>query len=158
MNSKDAALEEEKGSRKMLNLSSPVSVPGVNDRTCLLNALDSILDGNIRRKVCTLMRENMASKGDTPIKIANQALQPHGLYLRRVYQNFIDKTGGVAYNLLQLRKCRMVLSLDLTRANGVAHHCIGWNGKALLDSDYIVIIEDPTQAVTFNAIISYYTN
>ena len=138
----DASYEAEKGSRKVLNLSSPVSVPGVNDRTCLLNALDSILDGNIRCKVCTFMRENMASKGDTPIKIANQALQPHGLYLRQVYQNFIDKPGGVEYNLLQLRKCQMVLALDLTRADGVAHHCIGWNGKALLDSDYIVIIEE----------------
>ena len=36
----------------------------------------------------------------------------------------------------------MVLALDLIRADGVAHHCIGWNGKALLDSDYIVIIEE----------------
>ena len=59
-----------------------------------------------------------------------------------VYQTFIDKSGGVTHNLLQLRKCWMVLALDLTRADGVAHHCIGWKGKALLDRDDIVIIEE----------------
>ena len=140
----EEANEMEEGSRKVLNLSSPVSVPGVNDRSCLLDALDGVLHGNTRRKVHAHMMKNMPAKGDTPIKIANGALQPHGLYLRRVYQNFINMPGGVVYNLLQLRECQIVLALDLTRADGsgVAHHAIGWDGKALLDRPHNVVIEE----------------
>ena len=36
----DGAMKKEEGSRKVPNLSSPVSAPGVNDRSCLLDALD----------------------------------------------------------------------------------------------------------------------
>ena len=38
----------------------------------------------------------------------------------------------------------MVLALDLTAADGsrVAHHCIGWNGTALLDRPHNIIIEE----------------
>lgn len=95
----------------------------------------------------------MPSKGDTPIKIANQALQSHGLYLRRVYQNFIDAPGGVEYNLLKLRDCKMVLAFDLTRADGsgVAHHSIGWDGKALLDHPYNIIIEEKDRSDKIHA-------
>ena len=141
------------GSRKVLNLSSPVSVPGFNDRSCLLDALEGILTGNVRRKVCNYIRENMPKNGDTPIKIANQGLQPHGLYLRRVFQNFINKPGGVEYNLLQLQKCQIVLALDLTRADGsgVAHHTIGWDGKALLDRPYNIVIEEKDRSDKIHA-------
>ena len=99
------------------------------------------------------MVENMRGLGDTPIKIANEALQPHGLYLRRVYQNFIDMPGGVVYNLLQLRECHIVLALDLTRANGsgVAHHTIGWDGKALLDRPHNVVIEEKDRSNKIHA-------
>ena len=87
----------------------------------------------------------MPPKGDTPIKVADQALACHGLYLKLVYQNFRDiKPGGVVYKLLQLQKCQMILTLDLTAADGsrVAHHCIGWNGTALLDRPHNIIIEE----------------
>ena len=131
------------GSRKVLNLLSFVSEHGVNNRACLLYALDSILNGHIRRSVCNNMRENMPAKGDTPMKIADQALEPHGLYLRRVHQEFC-KPGGVEYNLLQLRECQMVLTCDLTRADGsgVAHHAIWWDGNALLDDPYNIVVEE----------------
>ena len=82
---------------------------------------------------------------DMPIKVADQALACHGLYLKRVYQNFRDnKPGGVVYNLLQLQNCQMILALDLTAADGsgVAHHCIGWNGTALLDHPHNMIIKE----------------
>ena len=105
----------------------------------------SILDGHIRRKVCEYIKAHMPPKGDTPIKVADQALACHGLYLKRVYQNFRDnKPGGVVYNLLQLRECQMILALDLTAADGsgVAHHCIGWNGTALLDRPHNMVIEE----------------
>jgi len=141
----DGAMKKEEGSRKVPNLSSPVSAPGVNDRSCLLDALDSILGGNIGPKVRACMRSIMPSTGNTPIKVANQALQPHGLYLKRVTDKFCDnKPGGVVYNLLQLRVCQMVLALDLTLADGsgVAHHSIGWNGKALFDRPNNLIIEE----------------
>jgi hypothetical protein len=138
------AVERLDGSRKVLNLSSLLSGHGIDDRFCLVNAVCSILDGNIRRKVGASMRKNMPKRGDTPIKIADQALQPHGLYLRRVYQDYIDDTGGVVYNLLQLRECKMVLSCDLTRADksGVAHHAIGWDGKAFSDDPYNIVVEE----------------
>ena len=56
----------------------------------------------------------MPPNGDTPIKIADQALACHGLYLKRVYQNFRDnKPGGVVYNLLQLWECQMKLALEM---------------------------------------------
>ena len=141
----DGAMKKEEGSRKVPNLSSPVSAPGVNDRSCLLDALDSILGGNIGPKVRACMRSIMPSTGNTPIKVANQALQPHGLYLKRVMDKFCDnKPGGVEYNLLRLRECQMVLALDLTLADGsgVAHHSIGWNGKALFDRPNNLIIEE----------------
>ena len=96
----------------MLNLSSPVSVPGANNRSFLLDSMTSILDGHIRRKVSEYIKAHMPPKGDTQIKIADQALAHHGLYLKRVYEKF-DKPSGVVYNLLQLQKCQMVPVLDM---------------------------------------------
>ena len=132
------------GSRKVLNLSSPVSAPGVNDRSCLADALDGILDGNIRRKLHAYMRPHKHPKGDTPIKIADQALEPHGLDFKRVFAKFDEKPGGFVYNALQLWDCQMILALDLTAADGsgVAHHCNVWNGTALLDRPHNIIIEE----------------
>ena len=95
----------------------------------------------------------MPKNDDNPIKISNQALQPHGLYLRRVYQTFIDNSSGVEYNLLQLQKCQIVLVLNLTRANGsrVAHHTIGWDGKALLDHPCNIVIEEKDRSDKIHA-------
>ena len=154
----DAAMKKDEGSRKVFHLSPPVSAPGVNDRSCLLDAMGSILEGHIRRKVCAYMRENMPATGNTPIKVAEQALQPHGLYLKRVYDRFRDnKSGGVEYNLLQIRQCQMVLALDLTSADGsgVAHHSIGWNGKALLDRPYNNIIEERDRSNSIHARMAF---
>ena len=55
-----------------------------------------------------------------------------------------DKSGGIEHNLLKLWECQMVLTCDLTRADGsgVAHHTIGWDGKALLDDPYNIVIEE----------------
>ena len=102
----EEALEMKEGSRKVLNLSYPVSSPGVNDRLCLADALDGILDGNIRRKLHAYMRAHKPPNGDTPIKIADQALEPHGLYLKRVFAKFEEEPGGFVYNALQLRRAR----------------------------------------------------
>ena len=60
----------------------------------------------------------MPPKGDTPIKIADQALACHGLYLKRVFAKFEEKSGGFVYNALQLWECQMILVLDLTAADG----------------------------------------
>ena len=132
------------GSRKVLNLSSPLSAPGVNDRSCLADALDGILDGNIRRKLRAYMRTHKPPNGDTPIKIADETLEPHGLYLKRVFAKFEEKPGGFVYNALQLWERQMILTLDLIAADGsgVAHHCIGWNGTALLDRPHNIIVEE----------------
>ena len=48
------------------------------------------------------------------------------------------------YNLIQLQECQIVLSCALTSADGsgVAHHTIGWNGKALLDRPHNTVIEE----------------
>ena len=61
-----------------------------------------------------------------------------------MFAKFEEKPGGFVYNALQLRECQMILALDLTAANGsgVAHHCIGWNGTALLDPPHNIIIEE----------------
>jgi len=152
----DVAMKKKEGSRKVFHLSSPVSVPGVNDRSCLRDALGSILEGHIRRKVCAFMTEHMPATGNTPIKVADQALQPRGLYLKRVYADY-DKPGGVVYNLLQIRECQMVLALDLTAADGsgVAHHSIGWNGKALLDRPYNNIIEERDRSNSIHARMAF---
>ena len=90
------------------------------------------------------MKAHMPPKGDTPVKIANQALDPRGLYLKRVFAKFKEKLGGFVFNAIHLRKCQLVLALDLTVADGsgVAHHCIGWNGTALLDRPHNIIVEE----------------
>ena len=98
----EKALELKEGLKKVLNLSSPLSVPGANDRSFLVDALDGILDGNTRRKVRAHMKAHMPLKGDTPIKIAYQALEPHGLYLKRVFVKFEEKPGRFVYDTLQL--------------------------------------------------------
>ena len=115
----DVAMKNDEGSRKVFHLLPPMSAPGANDRSCLFDAMGSILEGHVRRKVCAYIRENMPATGNTPIKVAKQALQPHGLYLKQVYGRFNDnKSGGVVYNLLQIRQCQIVLALDLIAADG----------------------------------------
>ena len=74
----EEALETKEGSRKVLNLSSPVSALGVNDRSCLLDSMTIILDGHIRCKACEYIKAHMPPKGDTPIKVADQALASTG--------------------------------------------------------------------------------
>jgi len=72
----DAALEILEGSRKVLNLSPPVSGMGINDRTCLLDALDSILDGNTRRKVHAYMRETCLQRATLQSKLPIRRCNP----------------------------------------------------------------------------------
>ena len=61
-----------------------------------------------------------------------------------MFAKFDKKPGGFVYNALQLWECQMILALELTAADGsgVAHHCIGWNGMALLDRPHNMIIEE----------------
>jgi len=122
------------GSRLVLNTTPPVG-NGPNTRTCLLDAVMTLLQSNVHAtKIRKSIVASMPPTGDTPISVATKALSQFGIGLQAVTGMYRDRPGGAAYNVVQERNCSLILRIKLTNLrNQVAYHMAAWDGETIYD-------------------------
>ena len=123
------------GSRLVLNKSPLlVDVGGKNNRTCLLEAIGSVLPHNKdKAEVCAAITSSMPSAGDTSIMCVNHALSPFGMALERVSDRF-NREGGYPFHLMQEHDCRLIINIKLTNHNKQnMSHFVAWDGRVIHD-------------------------
>ena len=126
-----AATKNRVGSRKVLNRTPNYAPDNPNDRTCLADSICSLLDDCKRSVIYADIVREMPSEGDTSVGSANVALVKHDLKLERVSGLFRRK-GGIPFHLLQLRRCKLVLLIELTTLEGgSAFHSVAWDGTTI---------------------------
>ena len=75
----------------------------------------------------------MPAEGDTSVADLANALSVHGLSLVPVSGEY-RKKGGVEFNLLQERQCKLVINLRLTDLDGdPMSHFVAWDGDCIHD-------------------------
>lgn len=118
----------------MLNTTPPVG-NGPNTRTCLLDAVMTLLQSNVHAtKIRKSIVASMPPTGDTPISVATKALSQFGIGLQAVTGMYRDRPGGAAYNVVQERNCSLILRIKLTNLrNQVAYHMAAWDGETIYD-------------------------
>jgi hypothetical protein len=147
------AFTKEHGSRVIMNRFLPV-IPGVpNNRTCIVDSLSAhIVDPSIKQIVISSFCKMMPTVGDTPIKIANEILEEHGMVLQRAtpkYQN-----GCKAFNLLKMQECRLIIGIrlyDLKKPTWYAPHCVAWDGKIIHDRPKCVRVNNTSDRTEDNS-------
>ena len=128
-----AAGETSGGSLKFLNKSSKIEPNGQNNRTCLPDAVVSLLPHELKISVHNKITYMMPSHGDTSIDIANKALAAFGMALVRDNKPYL-REGGPAYNLLQVHDCKLILKIRLEdHEERVMNHFVAWDGKVIHD-------------------------
>ena len=131
----------EGGSRLVVN--SKTGVREKNERTCLCEAIVAILPSNKNKELVKLVvTASMPIMGDTSIMRVEGALASHGLILNRVNAKYIKKNGA-PYNLLQERKCRLVIGIKLTSLDGrPMNHFVGWDGTVIYDQPFASVVNE----------------
>ena len=137
------SLEEEGGSRLVLNKTSPI-ITGPNTRTCLLDAVMALLSSNINRdKIRDTIIALMPPTGDTQMLVARKALSHFGLGLESATSAYDNKKGGIAYQLLQERQCQLILRIKLTtKSKRETSHFVAWDGKMIHDQPTSSMVSD----------------
>ena len=107
-------------------------------RDCLPRAILSLLTGRCtKNRVLESIEKIMPNNGsDTSIEIANMGLSEHGLKLKSVSRDYMNRSLGVCFNLLQLHTCKLVIKICLTshrKNEEIAHHFVGWDGTTIYD-------------------------
>jgi hypothetical protein len=79
----------------------------------------------------------MPAEGDTSVADLTNALSAHGLSLVPVSGEY-RKKGGVEFNLLQERQCKLVINLRLTDLDGdPMSHFVAFDGECIHDRPYL---------------------
>ena len=151
-----AATKNRVGSRKVLNRTPNYAPDNPNDRTCLADSICSLLDDRKRSVIYADIVREMPSEGDTSVGSANVALVKHDLKLERVSGLFRRK-GGIPFHLLQLRRCKLVLLIELTTLEGgSAFHSVAWDGTTIWDRPHKVIVNKSTDRKTAKACLEVF--
>ena len=144
------------GSRKVLNKTPNYAPDKPNDRTCLADSICSLLDDHKRSVIYADIVREMPPEGDTSVGFANVALVKHDLKLERVSGLFRRK-GGIPFHLLQLRRCKLVLLIELTTLEGgSAFHSVAWDGTTIWDRPHKVIVNKSTDRKTAKACLEVF--
>jgi hypothetical protein len=117
-----------------LNLNKTEAIPsGPNTRACLLDSVTTLLPAETKEQVHATMVTAMPAEGDTSVADITDALAAHGLSLVPVSGEY-RKKGGVEFNLLQERQCKLVINLRLTDLDGdPMSHFVAWDGECIHD-------------------------
>ena len=115
----------------------------VNDRTCLHDALISILPPSANSaSLSESIKMLMPEEGDTTVAVASGALAAHGYFLYNVTPKY-HKKGGHAHHILKDQKSRLVINLKLINLDGLStSHFVGFDGKRIHDQDVVCEVED----------------
>ena len=126
------------GARLVLNKTEAVpSAPNTNTRTCLLESVLALVPTETKELVRADLLTAMPAEGDTSVADLANALRVHGLSLVPVSGEY-RKKGGVEFNLLQERRCKLVINLRLTDLDGDAmSHFVAWDGDCIHDRPYL---------------------
>ena len=139
-----AAKKKKGGARLILNKTEEVSSDAPNTRTCLLESVLALVptrygmeDNETKELVRAGLLTAMPAEGDTSVADLANALRVHGLSLVPVSGEY-RKKGGVEFNLLQERRCKLVINLRLTDLDGDAmSHFVAWDGDCIHDRPYL---------------------
>ena len=133
-----AAKKKKGGARLVLNKTEAVpSAPNTNTRTCLLESVLALVPTETKELVRADLLTAMPAEGDTSVADLANALSVHGLSLVPVSGEY-RKKGGVEFNLLQERRCKLVINLRLTDLDGDAmSHFVAWDGDCIHDRPYL---------------------
>ena len=132
-----AAKKKKGGARLILNKTEAVSSDAPNTRTCLLESVLALVPTETKELVRTDLLTAMPVEGDTSVADLTNALSAHGLSLVPVSGEY-RKKGGVEFNLLQERQCKLVINLRLTDLDGdPMSHFVAFDGECIHDRPYI---------------------
>ena len=133
--SEKKAGEKDGGSRLVANAMTRVCER--NDRSCLCDAIISILPSNRNKWLVGLaIMSSMPKYGDTSVLNVAGALATYALKMKRVSGNYIKK-GGASYNILQEHNCSLILGIKLTSVDGIPmNHFVGWDGAVIYDHPF----------------------
>ena len=108
--------------------------PGCNDRTCLLDALLSVIPHQVdKHRLSQDIISLMHTQGDTSVRDIEPALINHNLVVEAVNQHYHIK-GGAPYHILQERNCRMLILIKLLNDRHQSmFHFVGWDGHTIHD-------------------------
>ena len=117
---------------------------GINERTCLPDAVVALLPAERREHVLLDMVECMPAEGDTTIEQMSVPLGKHGVYLEPVTNKY-NKNGGFPLHLLQEKDCSLIVHMKLVNLKGEAmFHFVAWNGKLIIDHPQSSKVNDTT--------------
>ena len=124
-------------SRKVLNKTTR----DFGERDCIPDAVCALLDGEIRAKIVKSLQEIPRQEGvDLNIGDVDDVLHLHRLRLVSTSSYYMRK-GGLAFNILQERCCKLVLCLKLTtHGRRHAHHCISFDGRSVYDRPKKILV------------------
>ena len=131
-----AAKKKKGGARLLLNKTEAIP-SGPNTRTCLLDSVTALLPVETKEQVHATMVTAMPAEGDTSVADLANALSVHGLSLVPVSGEY-RKKGGVEFNLLQERQCKLVINVRLTDLDGDPMlHFVAFDGDCIYDRPYL---------------------
>ena len=133
----------EGGSRLVRGKTVSATIGGPNDRTCLLDAILSILPPQVNKSsVEQAVSSAMPPRGDTSVKQVTKALSIHGLYLISV-NGLYHRKGGTPIHLLKERLCDLIINIKLTnRENEDMNHFVAWDGDVIHDRPHLCKVND----------------
>ena len=148
----EESLDEEGGSRLVLNKTSAIT-HGPNTRTCLQDALMVFVPSSADTdQIREALIASMPPSGDTPVSVARKALSDFGIDIKVVTGLYDNKTGGIAYHLLQERQCKLILRIKLTnKGNRVSSHFVAWDGSTIHDRPYMIQVSDVKDRRTYRS-------
>jgi hypothetical protein len=122
------------GSRLVWNRDTSGVVNTKNDRTCLLDAIQELLQPCQKAIVYESMLSNMAPEGDTSVESMNKVLKGYGMTLKHVTKIYREMSASLAHPLMQEKDCKLVLMIKLTNSKGqTMGHSVAWDGKVIYD-------------------------
>ena len=139
------------GSRLVLNKSIK-SYAGRNDcfaeRKCLPDAIIALLDEGTKKQGGELYAV-MPKERDTSPNDLKDALSCLGLCLKRVTREYKKVDCLPSYLLLKEEKCKLVIHVNLTDADGNAiSHFIAWDGTTVFDHPFNLRINKTTDRMS----------
>jgi hypothetical protein len=124
------------GARLVLNKNAMTNGQNRNERTCLPDAVSVLVPAHQKELAHAAMIAAMPEVGDTAVGDVNKALDPHGMTLVPVSEQYLKK-GGAPFHLLQERDCKLVVNAKLTDPEGdTISHFVAWDGQYITDPHY----------------------
>jgi hypothetical protein len=131
------AAKKKKGGARLIPNKTEAVPSGPNTRTCLLELVLALVPTETKELVRADLLTAMLAEGDTSVADFANALSAHGLSLVPVSGEY-RKKGGVEFNLLQERQCKLGINLRLTDLDGDAmSHILAWDVECIHDRPYL---------------------